>query len=294
MPHTSRYKKPARQKRTQTVDEDGWTRVSSHHHNTRAKEPMLDRCMGPHPIADGMTEEKAMERYTVIEKKWLESESFEQLSKAVREAIKKTTVEVKSCICFGTSSMTSARDGWIIRHDVAHYQVAAFKSVIDILGAYMVTKQKQELIGAEQVQSSRPMTYAQEPAYNVFDKSLLNKLQITPVDSPTGWTLIEPSSFVYCPGAEQFVSIMALEKNPAFYLTGPLDWLRGQQAERGCPNYVSTSFEVRPRDAEDQRTILAIIDSYVNEHNVQNLSDLDAPDYPFHDMVLYWPKPVED
>jgi hypothetical protein len=138
------------------------------------------------------------------------------------------------------------------------------------------------------------VAYAQEPAYNSLDRSLLNKLQITPVDSPTGWTLIEPSSFVYCPGAEQFVSIMALEKNPALYLAGPLDWLRGQQAGRQCENYISTSFEVRPHDAEDLRTILAMIDKYVHEHNAQKLSDLDAPDYPFHDTVLYWPKPAED
>jgi hypothetical protein len=141
MPHTSHNKKPTRQKRAQTVDENGWTRVSSHHHNTGAKEPMLNKRLGSHPIADGMTEEKVMERYNVIENKWLESESFEQLSQAVREAIEKTSLEVKSCICFGTSSMSSARDGWIIRHDVAHYQVAAFKSVVDILGAYMATKE---------------------------------------------------------------------------------------------------------------------------------------------------------
>jgi hypothetical protein len=153
---------------------------------------------------------------------------------------------------------------------------------------------QQDLIGVEQVQSSRPVVYAQEPAYNILDKSLLNKLQILPVDSPTGWTLIEPSSFVYCPGAEQFVSIMALENNPAFYLAGPLDWLRGQQAERKCQNDVSTSFDVRPHDAEDQRKILSMIEKYVHEHNAQKLSDLDAPDYPFHGMVLYSPKPAED
>ena len=275
MPHTSHKKRSPLQKRTETVDEDGWTRIVSHHDPQKYGKRASDQTrIDPHRIADGMTAEKLSERYNLIEKKWHTSESCKRLTKALHEAVQASSIAVKSCICFGTGSMSGLRHDWIQRHDVALYQIAAFKTAVDTI---------------ETAQSRRPIAYAQEPAYNVLDEKFLASLQIVKVDSPSGWDLIDSSSsFCYCPGAEQYVSIMVIKKDPGFYMAGPLPWLRERQVENAFVLPIHCGEEWSPNMKEER---LNMIDKFMDEHDVCTLPDLDAADYPFYNEVLYWRRP---
>lgn len=98
--------------------------------------------LNPLPIADGMTEEKLMDRYKVLEKKWLESDSCKQLSKVIREAVERIQVKIKICVCFGTGTMSGVKDEWIMRHDVALTQIAVFKSGVDMIGIFITSETK--------------------------------------------------------------------------------------------------------------------------------------------------------
>lgn len=284
MPHSSHKKKTPRPKRTETLDADGWTRVSSYHTTTNPsrngekewlKWASDQSRLDPHRVADGMTKEKLLERYNMIEKKWHASESCTRLCKTLHEAIRASSTAVESCICFGTGSMSGLRQDWIHRHDVALFQIAAFKTAVDTI---------------ERAQSRRPTAYAQEPAYNVLDTSFLDSLQIVKVDSPGGWDLIDPSSFTYCPGAEQFVSIMIVRKDPGFYMGGPLPWLRDRQIENAfrLPSHCD-----QEHSENEQQERLQMIDKFMDEHDVYSLPDLDAADHPFYDQVLYCRKLVD-
>jgi hypothetical protein len=277
MPHTSHKRKSTHQKRTETIDNDGWTRISSHHgpqkYGIRASDQTR---VDPHRVEDGMSLEKIQARYNLIEKKWQASELCKQLSKTLYDAVQATSIKIKTCVCFGTGSFSGLRHDWIQRHDVALYQIAAFQTAVDTI---------------ERAQSHRPLAYAQEPAYNPLDVKFLASLQIVKVDSPLGWEMIESKlSFCYCPGAEQFVSIMVIRKNPAFYLAGPLSWLRERQAEHACelPSHCG-----QEHSKDEQKKRLQMIDDFMDEHNVCTLPDLDAADSPFHNAVLYWSKPAD-
>ena len=134
----------------------------------------------------------------------------------------------------------------------------------------------------------------------MLDTSFLSKLHIMRIDSPNGFELmnpirtrlpdslevINPESFIFCPGAEQDVSLRAVKKDPTFYLGGDLHWLRDRQAESACalpPDYEEPT-------TEDQQSVLQMIDTFIEGHDVQKLPDLDAADFPFHDEMLYWRK----
>ena len=81
-----------------------------------------------------MTDEKLMNRYNIIEGRWLSSHLCEDLTKAIKKNLEGTDLKILSSILFGTGSMSGLRDGWIYRPDVALYQVAAFKTVVDTIG----------------------------------------------------------------------------------------------------------------------------------------------------------------
>ena len=277
MPHTSHKRKSTHQKRTEIIDSEGWTRISSHQNAQKYATLESDQTrVHPHRVEDGMTQEKIQARYNMIEERWQASESCKQLSKTLYDAVQGIGTKIKTCVCFGTGSFSGLRHDWIQRHDVAMHQIAAFKTAVDTI---------------ERAQSYRPLAYAQEPAYNALDKEFLASLQIVKVDSPMGWEMIEAtSSFCYCPGAEQFVSLMAIRKNPAFYLAGHLSWLRERQMELACifpPHCGQDDID------GDQKKLLQLIDNFVDEHIVYTLPDLDAPDSPFYNEVLYCPKPAD-
>jgi len=170
MPHTSRKKKPVRNKRVEVVDEDGWTRVTSSNvdHDGRRPRPRPrppledgwrnrsdafksytlrfgvdeeDSCcqswtVTPWEPEEGMTVEKLDQQYRAVEKKWLESESWKALKTALTSRVLSAENNIITCVVFGTGSLSGYRDGWIGRHQVAFFQVAAFKAVVDTIGRF--------------------------------------------------------------------------------------------------------------------------------------------------------------
>ena len=140
------------------------------------------------------------------------------------------------------------------------------------------------MVFTETTQGSRPQCYAQEPFYNTFDTTFLGKLGIMKVDSPRGWELVTDASFTFCPGAEIFVSMLTIERNPAFYLGQSLRSKReGQFAER-------LAFGEHRRHEENIETL----DKYMACHNCHNLSVFDVADRPLHDLMLYSQKPLDE
>ena len=81
-----------------------------------------------------MTDERLIDRYQIIEGRWLLSALCKDLTKAVEESFEWKQFKITSAVLFGTGSMSGLREGWIYRPDVAFYQVAAFQTVIGTIG----------------------------------------------------------------------------------------------------------------------------------------------------------------
>lgn len=166
MPHTSRKKKQPPKKRREILDEDGWTHVTSQAAPPWPLEPFAaqmstqgyeaytlklgkggedededkgEDCITLWPITPSlaepsMTDEKLLERYRSVEKSWMASESCHALTNTLRAQALTAVGPVRTCVCLGTGSFSGLRDGWIARHEVALYQLAAFKTVINTMG----------------------------------------------------------------------------------------------------------------------------------------------------------------
>lgn len=160
MPHTSHKKKPIRNKRTEIVDEDGWTRVASNHFPTKSPTPALS-CLDPSDevnsrkgdsyivkIDDGSwidvgpidqaPEHTALEdvsdKYRKIETKFKASESWISMQQTLQTRILGEQVRIDACVLFGSGTFTGLGSGWMNRSHVAMYQLAAFISVADAIG----------------------------------------------------------------------------------------------------------------------------------------------------------------
>ena len=310
MPHTSKKKKAAPNKRRQIVGEDGWTRITTikqqplstdatYHSLLESDEQMRAQGFEPYitqsvtgedvvswPVtprraAEAMTDAKLFEHYKDIERRWSESLSCNILKGTLRIRTLCKLMKITSCVCLGTGTPSGIRDGWIGRHEVALYQLAAFKTVVDMI---------------EQVTGVRPPAFAQEPDYNDYDERLLKRLLITKVNHPAAFCLITNQSFVFCPGAEPFIELRVLRSNPSIHLGTNLHFYR--ETLVSMPKTLpkpSTIGEDGPRvPLKDPRMYLQdedIITIYQADKAVVKLPSLDVQDHPFHDMHLYWRLP---
>jgi hypothetical protein len=147
MPHTSHRKKQQRSKRTEILDENGWTRVSTVNPTRRTTRSSLtrnaiERRADSHSVDysiskpyDGATVEKVEQQYRNVEKKWLTSSSWVKLEDVLRNKIDSKVLQgIDVCTVLGTGSYCGHVDGWIERFDVSLYQLAAFKAMVDIIG----------------------------------------------------------------------------------------------------------------------------------------------------------------
>lgn len=115
------------------------------------------------------------------------------------------------------------------------YQLAAFKTVIDIL-----TSQ----------QSQRPRAFCQEPLFNALDKQLLDELNIEVVNHPAGFDLINATTFVFCPSAPYPIVRGILNHLPPVFMNqGALDTFRDPETGQLSCELIS-SF---PEEDPDQR-----------------------------------------
>ena len=145
-----------------TVDEDGWTRVSRQDRKAvekstelRAsfqKEHEIKQGRRPPPRATSGSNrmrrpnlvtpwnrnldivDQLRERYKEIERKWLMSDSSRRLFTILERELLFSRAIVSSCVCFGTGTFCGFINDWIARQDVALVQIAVFKTVVDFIG----------------------------------------------------------------------------------------------------------------------------------------------------------------
>ncbi|KAF7507155.1 hypothetical protein GJ744_010837 [Endocarpon pusillum] len=243
MPHTSHKKRRQRQeplprnKRGEIESEDGWTRIARSNKafsiNRRHPEadaggmiyspddPDYDQDLdegytqmtftpSPAETPAGASLEKALSHYQKSDRAWKQSNTWAELKQTFATRISKEQLDISNCICFGLSSPTGFTGAGFDRRDISMYQLAAFKSIID-------------LVSAQQAQP--PPAFAQEPRFNTLDRQLLAHLDIKAVNHPEAFHLIAAArSFTFCPGAEQFVIRGTLSRSPAMHMgTGALE-----------------------------------------------------------------------
>lgn len=130
---------------------DGWSRVTTTNNAQRQPRPLpaqrdheklhgqLDSFDAgqilPSPAPTDKTIEQLEEQYRKIEKKWLDSQSYKEMERCVRDTIDLEVLKtVDTCVVFGTGSFCGYVRGWIERFEVSLYQLAAFISAVDLIG----------------------------------------------------------------------------------------------------------------------------------------------------------------
>lgn len=155
MPHTSRRKKHGNdRKRTEVIDDEGWTRVTTRsmakmmtpqNHTVPAREYSPSRDSVTEPCIGGVTYPGKYEvpstasvaditqRYKKVKRHWSLSNSFTALQAALSRHLE-TGPKIETCTLFGAGSYCGLRSAWIERHEVALVQTAVFMSAVDLIG----------------------------------------------------------------------------------------------------------------------------------------------------------------
>ncbi|KIX94992.1 uncharacterized protein Z520_09302 [Fonsecaea multimorphosa CBS 102226] len=273
MPHTSRKKKGHHSKRREIVDNDGWTRITSSSSTPLTIEldptksepeqvPKGSTCAPslamdlpvlppPMPAAKGSTLETMRAQFARIEARWRETDLCKKLEEMLRYKILTGGCNISYCAVFGTGSFCGDAVHWIDRHESAYFQLAAFQTVVKSI---------------ERMQGHVLQVYAQEPYYNELDALFLAGFNITKVDHPKGFELLDRDSFAYSPAAEAEVERQIISRAPQIWLHRSIDHsLEGDK---------STSSETR--------------DQFKMSHEHAVLPELDLKNFPFHGSVLWW------
>ncbi|OCT50328.1 hypothetical protein CLCR_07452 [Cladophialophora carrionii] len=286
MPHTShRKKKHVQNKRTEILDDDGWTRISSStsststgkhpattstptgdespsaagHHIPSASGSLPAR--DPMPALPGSSLPSMLSRFHGIESRWQATDLCQTLVHVLEEEIltrdSAPMAPVSTCVLLGSGSFCGDAAHWIDRHDSAYFQLAAFRTVVHTV---------------ERVSGQRVRTYAQEPNYNDMDAELLESLDITRVDHPRGFELLDEHAVAYSPAAEREVEAGIMARKPRVWLHRSLDYL----LEEGGSGTRSAAVE------------------FATSHDHRKLPGLDVKNFPFHGSVIWWRKREQD
>jgi SRR1 len=169
------------------------------------------------------------------------------------------------------------------------YQLAAFKTVIDIL----TTRQSQH-----------PQAFAQDPVFNSLDKQLLARLNIEVVNHPAAFHHIVLTTFVFCPRATFAVTRGVLSRFPLIYLgDDPLEIYRDPETRQLHSNLITSFPEdnldrvyLSPAEIKERKMINAVTGAVIVECFKRGKKCVDLPDlrgrgnsgWVFDDMKLYW------
>lgn len=280
MPHTShRKKKGPPNKRKEILDEDGWTRITKANGSTkstlnttphvqyndeRAADEQAFAAVNPMTPEAGTTLDSMRAHFSQIEARWRGTELCKALKRVVQEKIQSLDIPISNCVLLGTGSFCGDAINWVGRHDVAYYQLAAFRTAVSTIQEVQ-PKQQQPVLSA----------YAQEPYYNDLDAGFLASLDITRVDHPKAFDLLDEASFAYSPFAEREVEFRILARKPQVWLHRPLGHLLGVKDDED-PNYKNAH-------------------KYNRTHKWMMLPNLlDIKGYPFHGSAIWWPKEDKD
>ncbi|EXJ62281.1 hypothetical protein A1O7_02714 [Cladophialophora yegresii CBS 114405] len=283
MPPTShRRKKHIPNKRTEILDDDGWTRITSTTTSTGRRPsttttpndlgsssaaghppPSLSGSLparDPMPARPGSSLSSMLAQFRGIESRWQATELCKTLVHVLEKEILtgdgRNIDPISTCVMLGSGSFCGDAAHWIDRHDSAYFQLAAFRTVVHTV---------------ERVSGQRVCAYAQEPKYNDLDGELLDALNVTLVDHPRGFHLLDEHSVAYSPAAEREVEAAVIARKPRVWLHRSLDYLLQEEEEQGS----------QTRSAAVQ---------FAANHEHMKLPALDVKNFPFHGSVIWWRK----
>ncbi|KAF7509846.1 hypothetical protein GJ744_007357 [Endocarpon pusillum] len=169
----------------------------------------LGRDPTPAQIPVGATLQTTLRRYRQCETGWKHSKAYKELKNIfVSRILKQNGASTTKCICFGLGSPTE-RDP----DNACMYQLAAFKSVIDLV---LPARQQQQ-----QQQRQPRAALAQDPCFTTLDRELLSHLHISVVNHPAAFHHINATAattFVFCPYVDPDVLHEVVSRSPTIYL----------------------------------------------------------------------------
>ncbi len=241
----------------------------------------------PLPIPQGASLDTALRIYKRCETGWHKSNACTELKKVFHRRITREIPRITKCICFGLGSPTT-----ISRSNVSMYQLAAFKTVFDIL----TTQQNQG-----------PSAFVQEPVLNTLDKQLLHHLNISVVNHPAGFHHINATTFVFCPSPPYSIVRGVLSHLPPVFMNqGPLETYRDPETGQLSCN-LKTSFpemdpdqqHLSPAQIRERKRRNAIKGALLIERFKKGKEGIELPDlcggrsggWVFQDTHIFWTSP---
>jgi hypothetical protein len=161
---------------------------------------------------------------------------------------------------------------------------------------------------AEKLQGSRPKEFAQEPLYNAVDVALLINLGITVIEDPKAFELMDDTTIVYMPSAEQVVALGAFFRKPCLVLGSyqMTDWFwrseEGRATSARCYNceldgawisakslaeYEEKAGVVCDELREEEENSCRIMENFMANHVKVKIPSFEYENYPFHNQALY-------
>ncbi|KAL2868509.1 SRR1 family protein [Aspergillus lucknowensis] len=233
MPHTTRRRKHPSQhrKRLQVTDSSGWTHVTTagnaRHLNRQPhdqdnaipgnseQEELVGSPLAPAEAPRSVTLPVLQRQLNEYRQRWEDSASWASVEEALRRALPLSLGAVSedaeiSVVCIGLGSPSGfLRGGWVDRRSVSMYQLAALASVMGFVENHIP------------IHSYK--VYAQDPVFNSLDKSLLESLSITVLETPSAFEKVSSRTLLFCPGAERRHLELLLARDPAIVFGGPLE-----------------------------------------------------------------------
>jgi hypothetical protein len=145
--------------------------------------------------------------------------------------------------------------------------------------------------------------------YNSLDKEFLATMDIAVVDDPTGFGLASEASLVYMPGAEQYVAMNVYYRLPDLMIANSIDLYYRNAEGTAYPKQTATRLfdgttatveekdlvqELDDRDKRAYQNHARVCEKFLYYHDATRLTDLDAPNHPFHGNYLYYRKDLDD
>ncbi|KAM5450847.1 hypothetical protein McanCB49686_006019 [Microsporum canis] len=232
-------------------DDDGWTHVTSGRgkindiRRDQATAHSLRDELVPAEIPEGLTLKKLLEQYESHRQKWLESHTWKTLRSSIEKNEKSfEATEIANSVCIALGSPSGfLRGGLVDRRSVSLFQLAAFKSMVDVLSG----PDSSAKVGR---------CYAQDPVFNTLDTELLESLDIEVVRDSSAFGMVNEKTFLFAPGTERMHLLELLPLNPVVFFGGPLESSHSGGEHRSHELYAEDAVSASPGVRTEYGTVL--------------------------------------